>query len=104
MPLNYFSLIIEFLLLGYEIPAPDYDTTEDKPQQQATIVMESNGDIYEGEENHGSLSPEQIRSMMSKEQKELQRDLKVMQKRYVLVLLYAKWPRQFGKVRHLPIY
>ena len=87
-PLEFSRLIIsapilltEFLLIGYEIPAPDYDTAEDKPQHQA--IMESNGDIYEGDDIHGSLSPEQIRSMMSKEQKELQRDLKIMQKRYV---------------------
>jgi len=65
---------------AYEIPAPDYDTDDDNSQRESTLEMENDGDIYEGEGQHGSLSPEQIRSMMSKEQKELQRDLKIMQK------------------------
>ena len=70
-------------LIVYNIPAPDYETdsTVTEVSTKSNVVMEKNGDIYEAEESHGSLSPEQIRSMMSKEQKDLQRDLKIMQKR-----------------------
>eukprot|EP00795_Rhopilema_esculentum_P000529 gene529-10212_t len=74
---------------SYDIPEPDYDTGDEvnlssnRNRYPATVTtMGSNENVdYDSDENHGSLSPQQIRAMMSKEQKELQRDLKIMQKR-----------------------
>lgn len=72
-----------FSIAVHNIPPPDYDSTpRSQGSHQPTIVMEEKDTCYEGDERQDSLSPEQIRSMMSREQKELQRDLKIMQKRY----------------------
>lgn len=67
----------------YDIPPPDYERNSAREVQHSstTVMMDDREDGYEPEEGHGSLSPGQIRSMMSKEQKDLQRDFKIMQKR-----------------------
>ena len=70
--------------VGFEIPERDYDDDVQGGVKQETESAQNkmeNQEDFNSDENAGSLTPEQIRSMMSKEQKDLQRDLKIMHKR-----------------------
>ena len=69
---------------GFEIPERDYnDDVQGGVKLETTSAHNKmeNPEDFDSDENAGSLTPEQIRSMMSKEQKDLQRDLKIMHKR-----------------------
>ena len=70
--------------VAFEIPERDYDDDVQGGVKQETESVQDkmeNPEDFDSDENVGSLTPEQIRSMMSKEQKDLQRDLKIMHKR-----------------------
>lgn len=71
--------------VDFEIPERDYDDDVQggvKLETSSAQNMMENPEDFDSDENAGSLTPEQIRSMMSREQKDLQRDLKIMHKRY----------------------
>ncbi len=79
-----------FSAAGYEIPDPDYDLEHESHENglagidhfiSISVDKMERAREEENVADETSLTPEQIRRLMSKEQKELQKDLKIMQRR-----------------------